>query len=326
MEYSMTAEFAPQRAAWMLWPLGNNVLCVNEIPLQKIFARVAMAISMATPTFVVVPKNQVDRASFIIPKHINLVTVDEYNYGLMNNFPFILKNAQKGGVKALCGKNTDAFSYEIVEHHKILKENIGINLDPLAFTVDGKGTCIVTEEYFKSQNLELSRDDISLFICKNLGVTKIIWLKQGMYGDRFKGYIDNLCVFIREREVILHWCEDENDPQYKISNDALIVLQNTTDALGRKLIVHKLLTPKIFNINNGESINHNINLNLYASYVGFIISNERVVMPLLDPNKDNMTISFMQRLFPDKDVIGVDAKEFIEIGLNLRRLAVQIPK
>src|SRR5574344_2984245 len=105
----------------------------------------------------------------------------------------------------------------------------------------------------------------------------------------------------------------------------------TTDALGRKLIVHKLLTPKIFNINNGESINHNINLNLYASYVyasyvGFIISNERVVMPLLDPNKDNMTISFMQRLFPDKDVIGVDAKEFIEIGLNLRRLAVQIPK
>ena len=95
MEYSMTAEFAPQRAAWMLWPLGNNVLCVNEIPLQKIFARVAMAISMATPTFVVVPKNQVDRASFIIPKHINLVTVDEYNYGLMNNFPFIVFLNQK---------------------------------------------------------------------------------------------------------------------------------------------------------------------------------------------------------------------------------------
>ena len=48
------------------------------------------------------------------------------------------------------------------------------------------------------------------------------------------GHIDNMCCFARPGEVILHWTDDETDPQYARSQAAFKVLSETVDAQGRK--------------------------------------------------------------------------------------------
>lgn len=52
-----------------------------------------------------------------------------------------------------------------------------------------------------------------------------------------------MCCFVKPGVVLLSWTDDETDPQYERSVEALSVLSNTTDAKGRNLQVIKLHVP-----------------------------------------------------------------------------------
>ena len=77
-----------------------------------------------------------------------------------------------------------------------------------------------------------------------LGVHKIIWLPCGIYQDETNEHVDNVCAFVRPGEVVLAWTEDETDPQYAMSLADLKVLEQETDAKGRKFKIHKLPIPQ----------------------------------------------------------------------------------
>lgn len=77
-----------------------------------------------------------------------------------------------------------------------------------------------------------------------LGAKKIIWLPNGIYQDETNEHVDNVCAFTKPGEVVLAWTDDESDPQYVLSAEDLKVLEQETDAKGRKIRVHKMLIPK----------------------------------------------------------------------------------
>lgn len=52
-----------------------------------------------------------------------------------------------------------------------------------------------------------------------------------------------MCCFVKPGVVALSWTEDETDPQYERSIEALSVLSNVTDANGRDIEVIKLHVP-----------------------------------------------------------------------------------
>lgn len=52
-----------------------------------------------------------------------------------------------------------------------------------------------------------------------------------------------MCCFARPGVVLLSWTDDESDPQYERSIEALNVLNKATDAKGRNLEVIKLHVP-----------------------------------------------------------------------------------
>ena len=112
---------------------------------------------------------------------------------------------------------------------------------------DGEGTLITTEECLlsKGRNPQLTKAEIEEKLNKYLGINKTIWLPKGIYNDETNGHIDNICAFVSPAEVVLAWCDDENDPQYAISKACLDILENSTDNKGRKIKVHKLPVPKI---------------------------------------------------------------------------------
>lgn len=61
--------------------------------------------------------------------------------------------------------------------------------------------------------------------------------------DDTNGHIDNMCCFVRPGVVFLSWTDDEKDPQFERSMEALSVLSSATDAKGRKFQIIKLHVP-----------------------------------------------------------------------------------
>ena len=115
-----------------------------------------------------------------------------------------------------------------------------------SISFDGEGTLLTTEECLlnPNRNPTMTKEQIESMLKRGLGVEKVIWLPNGLFGDvDTNGHVDNFCVFARPGEVLLSWTDDVNDPQYPISQRAYKLLEEATDAKGRHLKIHKLHIP-----------------------------------------------------------------------------------
>jgi agmatine deiminase len=120
---------------------------------------------------------------------------------------------------------------------------------------------------------------------------------------------------------------------YERSKKALDVLERETDARGRKLVVNKLQMPGPLAISREEAatvqespdMNRAAGRRLAGSYVNFLITNGRVVLPQLDPNTDGQVLKQVQAIFPKHDVIGVPSREILLGGGNIHCITQQIP-
>jgi agmatine deiminase len=50
---------------------------------------------------------------------------------------------------------------------------------------------------------------------------------------------------------------------------------------------------------------------LPASYANFYIANGVVLLPTYDPDRDPEALATLQRLFPDREVIGIDCTDLV---------------
>ncbi len=64
---------------------------------------------------------------------------------------------------------------------------------------------------------------------------------------------------------------------------------------------------------------------LAASYINFYIANGGIVMPLLDPRTDRVAAARLKRLFPQRRVVGVAAREILLGGGNIHCITQQVP-
>ncbi len=64
---------------------------------------------------------------------------------------------------------------------------------------------------------------------------------------------------------------------------------------------------------------------LAASYVNFYPANGVVVVPLLDPRHDAAAIATLAALYPDRDVVGVPAREILLGGGNIHCITQPVP-
>ncbi len=205
-----------------------------------------------------------------------------------------------------------------------------------ALHVDGEGTALVTEQCLlnRNRNPRLSRARIERHLQDYLGVSHIVWLGCGVFNDETDGHIDNLACFVRPGEVCLTWCDDPRDPQHAISKRRTGAAAAARDARGRRLRVHKLPAPGPLHMSAREASGIQRKRGSHArlagwrlagSYVNFYLANGALVMPLLDPNTDRAAAQVLKRLFPDRKVVGVPAREILLGGGNIHCITQQVP-
>lgn len=204
--------------------------------------------------------------------------------------------------------------------------------------VDGEGTLITTEECLLSpgRNPGLSREDIECTLMDILGVSKIIWIPEGIYNDETDGHVDNICAFVEPGKVVLAWTDDEHDPQYERSKKAYDIISSTKDARGRSIEVVKLPIPSVpiliteddltgYDFEDGEDTRE-LGERLAASYVNFYIANDRVLIPQFGDMNDSKAVEILSECFPDRKMVPIYARDILTGGGNIHCITQQVPR
>ncbi len=350
--FSMPAEFSPHEACWMLWPQRPDTWRYGAKPAQQAFVAVATAIAESETVYVGVNDEQYENARNQLPPQVRVVELSSNDAWMRDVGPTFLTHPDgrlavvdwqfnawgglDGGLYFPWDKDR-RIRTKIAEMLGIPRFTVPVVLEGGAIHVDGEGTLLTTEECLlnPNRNPHLSRADMEQVLEDTLGIEKVIWLPRGCYLDETDGHVDNLCCFVAPGEVVVTWCDDEDDPQHAICREALAALESTTDARGRKLRVHKLPQPGPLFIEEDEASGLDRLNSSYprrpgdrmaGSYVNFYIGNSVVVMPLLDPARDEQARNILQELFPGRRVIGVPAREILLGGGNIHCITQQQPK
>lgn len=229
----------------------------------------------------------------------------------------------------------DALASRVLQMRGEQRYRAPLVLEGGSIHVDGEGTAITTAECLlhPGRNPKLNKKQIERLLCDYLGVDKIIWLARGLYSDETDGHIDNILHIVGPAEVVLTWCDDPEDPVYDICRECMATLEQETDSRGRKFTVHKLPLPGPLYLSGEEAagIEHSAGMaraageRLAASYANFLITNKRVIFPLLDPAHDENARTILSQLFPEHDVVGVNGHEIVLGGGNIHCITQQIP-
>jgi len=348
--FRMPAERAAHAGCWMLWPERPDNWRRQAQPAQAAFTAVATAISRFEPVTMGVSVTHYAAARAQLPSRIRVVELSHDDAWMRDvgptsvvndagelrgiDWPFNAWGGREGGLYASWDLD-DQVARKVLEIEGAARYRAPMINEGGAIHVDGEGTALVTEQCLLSRNRNptLSRSRIERHLRDYLGVTCIVWLGQGVYNDETDGHIDNLACFIRPTQLCLTWCDDPRDPQYAISKDALERLMAARDARGRRFTVHKLPSPGPLHMTAREAagVQHQrgsharrAGFRLAGSYVNFYLANGGLIMPLLDPRTDRAAARVLKRAFPERRVVGVQAREILLGGGNIHCITQQL--
>jgi agmatine deiminase len=349
--FRMPGEFEIHQGTWMLWPERPDNWRLGAKPAQKAFAAVATAIARFEPVTMGVSQAQYSNARNMLPGNIRLVEMSNNDAWIRDTGPTFVSNGTEiravdwdfnawGGLKGglyFPWDLDDMVARKVAEIERVDRYKAPIVLEGGSIHVDGEGTVLTTQECLLNENRNpgKSKGEIESTLSDYLNVSEFIWLNRGIFNDETNGHIDNICCFIQPGVVALAWTDDRSDPQYEISQENLEILSTAKDAKGRKLEIHKIHLPNPVLITQEESEGvdvYNGTLpreegdRLAASYINFFFSNGGAVVPMFNDPHDAPALEQLQKLMPDRKVVGVFAREILLGGGNIHCVTQQQPQ
>lgn len=348
--FRMPGEFEPHAGTWMLWPERPDNWREDAKPAQATFVEVAKTISRFEPLTMCVSSAQFINARSLLPTNIRVVEMPSNDSWMRDVGPTFVSNGSSiravdwvfnawGGLEGglyYPWDLDDQVASKVAEFERVDCYKAPLVLEGGSIHVDGEGTMITTRECLlnKNRNPDKSQSEIEELLNEYLKVDKFIWLNRGIYNDETNGHVDNICCFIRPGVVALAWTDDQADPQYEISHENLEILKSATDARGRKLEIHKIHQPEPILISEDESLGvvpvegtypRNTGDRLAASYINFYFCNGGVVMPTFNDPRDQEALATLKKLIPEREVVGVYAREILLGGGNIHCITQQQP-
>jgi len=347
--WRMPGEFQAHAGCWMAWPQRPDNWRHGAEPAQRAFAQVAAAIAACEPVTVGAADEQFERARGMLAPAVRVVELSTDDAWMRDIGPsFLTGPSGEGGLRGVDWRfnawgglyqdwsRDERAAAKILEIEGAARYRAPIVLEGGSIHVDGEGTVLATEECLLNENRNpaLSREQIERVLCEHLGATKVIWLGRGVPFDETDGHVDNLACFVRPGVVLLSVCDDPQDPMHEVGEDALRRLREARDACGRELEVVTVQVPGPLHIEPGEAAGvtprpgthpRRAGDRLAASYVNFYPANSRIVFPLLDERCDEQAEEVLAACFPERELVGVPAREILLGGGNIHCITQQVP-
>ncbi len=297
MCYRLIADYAKCKSVWLFWP-HNPIDWVNDaVPAQKAFARLAMTVSMVAPVFVAVPVRDIDRAHFILPKHINIVPLDIKGTAIRYSEVMAV---QYNGTLSLLGNHFDHDQHLFADACVLPTRTTDLKLDSRMISVDNLGNALVHMRLFRDLNPKV-RDPISL-LHDLFNLKTIVPLNLENITS-----IGDVCTFIDDKTVLLSMTKSDDVVRARITTEVEKNLMSAVASDGGSLAIRHVIAPED-------------NPFKFAAYSNVLVCNERVIAPLFAPKSDNEALAQLQCMFVHKEVCGVEIGDLLKGGEDIRSL------
>ncbi|RRB06473.1 agmatine deiminase family protein [Larkinella rosea] len=193
---------------------------------------------------------------------------------------------------------------EIAHYRKLQYVNPGIVMEGGSVEFNGKGTVLTSRACLLNQNrnAHLTQAQIEHYLCEYYGVQQVLWVEEGIVGDDTDGHIDDTVRFVNEDTVVVATENNPNDENYPFLQEIHEAVKAMRLVNGKQLNIIELPMPDPV-ISEGQR--------LPASYANFYITNGSVIVPTFRCAKDQTAIDLLERCFPTRKVVGIDATEIV---------------
>ena len=324
--FRMPAEWEPHVATWLTWPRPEGISFPGRYePVPDVYARFIALLAEHEEVNINVWNR--DRAEWVrgllrdrdVPlERVRLHAFPAYEPWCRDHGPiFVVREREGRRERAVVDWDYNAWGGKYPPHdlddaiprHVAALRGLrvfrpGIIMEGGSIDVNGRGTLLTTEACLLNPNRNpgLGKDDVERHLREQLGVTKVLWLGDGIEGDDTDGHVDDLARFVGPRTVVTVVEEDESDPNHGPLDENLRRLRLMTDQDGEPLEVIKLPTPGRVEM-EGQRVP--------ASYANFYVANGVVVVPTFRHANDRRAVSVLQEVFVDRRVVGLDSTDLI---------------
>ena len=171
-----------------------------------------------------------------------------------------------------------------------------------AIDTDGTGLVVTTEQCLlgPNRNPHLSRSDIEARLAADLGLSRVLWLGDGLINDHTDGHVDNLARFVAPGVLALPRATGTDDPNASVYADA----KARAETAG--VTLREVPSPGRVESEGGRIEP--------ASYMNFAVTSKLVVVPTYGTPHDADGVAAVAALFPGRDVVGLAADAVLAGG------------
>lgn len=349
MLFRMPAEWEPHASTWIAWPHNEEDWPGKFEPIPWVYADIVRHLAAAERVNIIVDhaRRETDAKRYLKRANAPLSNIVFHRWPTdrvwtRDSGPTFVKDSQTGERALLNWRFNGWAKYDNWQKddqlpsliaHKLKLEEIApaisnngdelqrIVLEGGSIDVNGRGTMLTTEECLLSdvqqRNPGVSREELEIIFAALLGVTKVIWLGNGIVGDDTHGHVDDLARFVSPNTVVTVIERDPADANYAALQDNCKRLRSATDQDGKRLRVVELPMPSPV-VFEGRR--------LPASYANFYVANGLVLVPTFNDANDRIALNTLAELFRDRKVVGIHCGDFIWGFGALHCMTQQEPK
>jgi agmatine deiminase len=216
-----------------------------------------------------------------------------------------------GGKYAL--EHDDTVGDAIALHSGVPMQAHAFILEGGAVEHNGSGIVLTTRQCLlnPNRNSGWTEAEAERQLERALGCSRVIWLDEGMMNDHTDGHIDNLARFIGGDTVVCQHVTERSDPNAELYREIAAKL------LMAGLQVCTIPSPGRVTNEDGDPV--------AASHMNFIIGNDTVVVPVYGTATADEAVQSLQRLFPDRRVIGLTSNALLSGGGSFHCITKQEP-
>jgi agmatine deiminase len=317
----MPAEWEPHEATWIAWPHNREDWPGRFAPIPWVYGEIVRKLSRVEKVRILVKDHALEEQARRVLRKVgaSMDSVEFFpcptNRAWTRDYgPLFVQNP--GGRVGLTAWRFNAWAKyddwqldaavpaKLADRLKLPVWTPPMVLEGGSIDVNGAGLLLTTEDCLLSpvqaRNPGMSRQEIEKMFGRYLGVERVIWLHNGITGDDTHGHVDDVARFVGPETVVLSSESDRSDPNYEPLRENGRIL----DSAGLKVVKLPMPRPLIF---AGQG--------LPASYANFYIANGLVLVPTFNDPNDRVALARLARLFPDREVTGINCTELI-LGLG----------
>lgn len=321
----MPAEWEPHAATWLSWPHKRESWPGRFESIPEVFAQIVRHLCGGEEVHINVNDAAMEAEvhAFLQERAVDMTRV--YTHRIPTNDAwcrdhgpvFLVRN--RGGARDLAvvdwrfnswGEKYPPYDMDdqvparIAELLGIPRFCAEVVMEGGSFDVNGQGALLTTESCLLNPNRNpgLSKEQIESILEDYLGVSRVLWLGDGIAGDDTDGHIDDLTRFTDEGTVVTVVEEDRSDNNCSALRENLRRLENMGDQRGRPLRIVTLPMPPALYY-EGQRVP--------CSYANFYIANRSVLVPTFGCSADSKALDTLQRCFPARQTIGIDCSDLV---------------